>query len=79
MLERAVEADVLPAGRHFGLGALPYFPLANGLLIGQVRCGQVAPQGSRLASTPGYVTDEKPYRVDALIGWTEGQGRGNAA
>ncbi len=41
---------------------------------GKIRCGQAAPQGSRLASRPGYVTDEKLYRVDALIGWAEGQG-----
>src|SRR6266705_720316 len=31
LLERQAEADVVPAARHFGLGVLPYFPLANGL------------------------------------------------
>ena len=40
LLERAAEAEVVPAAVHFGLGVLPYFPLANGLLTGKVRRGQ---------------------------------------
>ena len=43
LLERAAEAEVVPAARHFGLGVLPYFPLANGLLTGKVRRGQARP------------------------------------
>ena len=39
LLERGAEAEVVPAARHFGLGVLPYFPLANGLLTGKVRRG----------------------------------------
>ena len=46
---------MVPAARHFGLGVLPYFPLANGLLTGKVRRGQAPPAGSRLAGRPGYV------------------------
>ncbi len=49
LLERGAEAEVVPAARHFGLGVLPYFPLANGLLTGKVRRGQAPPAGSRLA------------------------------
>ncbi|HEV2933365.1 MAG TPA: aldo/keto reductase [Streptosporangiaceae bacterium] len=74
LLERAAEAEVVPAARHFGLGVLPYFPLANGLLTGKVRRGQPIPVGSRLASRPAYVTDEKLARVEALIAWAEQQG-----
>src|SRR5215471_14472484 len=37
LLERDAEAEVVPAARHFGLGVLPYFPLANGLLTGKIR------------------------------------------
>ena len=59
LLERAAEADVVPAARHFGVGVLPYFPLANGLLTGKVRQGQAIPAGSRLAAREGYVTPEK--------------------
>jgi aryl-alcohol dehydrogenase-like predicted oxidoreductase len=74
LLERHVEAEVLPAARHFGLGVLPYFPLANGLLTGKVRRGQAPPAGSRLAGRPGYVTDDKLDRVEALIAWAAERG-----
>jgi aryl-alcohol dehydrogenase-like predicted oxidoreductase len=74
LLERAAEAEVVPAARHFGLGVLPYFPLANGLLTGKVRRGQPVPAGSRLASRRAYVTDEKLAKVEALIAWAEQQG-----
>jgi aryl-alcohol dehydrogenase-like predicted oxidoreductase len=74
LLERAVEAEVVPAARRFGLGVLPYFPLANGLLTGKFRRGQPVPAGTRLASRPGYVTKDKLATVEALIGWAERQG-----
>jgi aryl-alcohol dehydrogenase-like predicted oxidoreductase len=74
LLERDVEAEVVPAARRFGLGVLPFFPLANGLLTGKVRRGQGPPPGSRLASRSGYITDEKVERVEALIAWAGTQG-----
>ena len=74
LLERAVEADVVPAARHFGLGVLPYFPLANGLLTGKVRRGQPIPAGSRLAGRKGYVTEEKLTMVEALFAWAQEHG-----
>ena len=74
LLERQVEAEVLPAGRHFRLGVLPYFPLANGLLTGKVRRGKAPPAGSRLAGRPGYVTGDKLDRVEALIAWAAEHG-----
>jgi aryl-alcohol dehydrogenase-like predicted oxidoreductase len=74
LLERGAEAEVVPAARHFGLGVLPYFPLANGLLSGKIRRGQPAPEGTRLAGRDGYVTEAKLDIVEALIAW--GQSRG---
>ncbi len=47
LLDRRAELEVLPASRAYGLGVLPYFPLANGLLTGKYSEG-VAPEGSRL-------------------------------
>jgi 1-deoxyxylulose-5-phosphate synthase len=47
LLDRRAELEVLPAARAYGLGVLPYFPLANGLLTGKYSTG-VAPEGSRL-------------------------------
>jgi len=69
LLERGAEAEVVPAARHFGLGVLPYFPLANGLLTGKVRRGQDVPAGTRLAARAGYITDDKLDKVEALVSW----------
>src|SRR5690606_36313347 len=49
LLHREVEAELLPACQRFGLGFLPYFPLASGLLTGKYQRGQSAPAGSRLS------------------------------
>jgi len=71
LLERGAEQEVVPAALRFGVGVLPYFPLANGLLTGKVRKGQDIPGNSRLAEPrrSGYVTDAKLDKVEALIAW----------
>lgn len=47
LLDRRAELEVLPATGFFGLGVVPYYPLANGLLTGKYTDGK-APDGSRL-------------------------------
>ncbi|MGV0110606.1 MULTISPECIES: aldo/keto reductase [unclassified Arthrobacter] len=47
LLDRRLEREVVPAVEAYGLGVLPYFPLANGLLTGKYRRNEV-PEGSRL-------------------------------
>jgi aryl-alcohol dehydrogenase-like predicted oxidoreductase len=74
LLEREAESDLVPAARHFGLGVLPYFPLANGLLTGKVRLGRAIPAGTRLAAREGYVTEAKLAKVEALISWAQAHG-----
>lgn len=54
LLERGVEAEVVPACARFGLGLLPFFPLANGLLTGKYQRGAAAPSGTRLAGGGRY-------------------------
>lgn len=49
LVERDAETEVVPACERFGLGLLPFFPLASGLLSGKYRRGESAPQGTRLA------------------------------
>jgi len=49
LVDRRLEKDVLPACRHFGLGMLPYFPLASGLLTGKYHRGEAPAEGTRLA------------------------------
>jgi aryl-alcohol dehydrogenase-like predicted oxidoreductase len=48
LLERQIEADLIPACEQYGLGLLPYFPLAMGLLTGKYRRDEVPP-GTRLS------------------------------
>ena len=74
LLERTAELDVVPAARQFGLGVLPFFPLANGLLTGKVRRGVGPAEGTRLAANRDYVTDAKLDKVEALIDWAEQHG-----
>ena len=49
LLDREIETEVVPACERFGLGILPFFPLAHGLLTGKYRRGEAAPAGSRAA------------------------------
>ncbi|TQJ25154.1 aryl-alcohol dehydrogenase-like predicted oxidoreductase [Micromonospora sp. A202] len=54
LLERSVETEVIPACERFGLGMLPFFPLANGLLTGKYKRSGQPPAGSRLSGGGRY-------------------------
>lgn len=79
LLEQNVRHEVLPACRHFGLGVLPYFPLASGLLTGKYRQGDAPPEGTRLARVQALaqraLTDANFARVNALAGFARDHGR----
>jgi aryl-alcohol dehydrogenase-like predicted oxidoreductase len=47
-LKRGAEEELLPACARLGIGFVPYFPLASGLLTGKYRRGEPAPEGTRL-------------------------------
>jgi aryl-alcohol dehydrogenase-like predicted oxidoreductase len=66
LLRREAEEALLPACERLGLGVLPYFPLASGLLTGKYRRGQPRPEGTRLATRDEVFTDEAFDRVEAL-------------
>ena len=74
LLTREVEREVVPASIHYGLGVLPYFPLANGLLTGKVRRATGVPEGSRLAGRPERVTEAGLDAVERLAAWGEKHG-----
>ena len=65
LLVRDAEADVLPACERLGLGFVPYFPLASGLLTGKYRRGQAGPPGAR-PERPQIATDAQFALVEAL-------------
>lgn len=49
LLDRRLEREVVPACQEYGLGILPFFPLASGMLTGKYKRGTEPPQGTRLA------------------------------
>lgn len=78
LLERKSAFEVLPACEHFGLGFLPFFPLASGLLSGKYRRGEAPPQDTRLAAWgsrgQAALSDSNFDRVEALAAWAEDRG-----
>jgi aryl-alcohol dehydrogenase-like predicted oxidoreductase len=52
LLVRGVEAEVLPTCRRYGMGAIPWSPLAGGWLSGRWRKGQEPPQSTRANRIP---------------------------
>jgi aryl-alcohol dehydrogenase-like predicted oxidoreductase len=64
LLRRDDDAEVLPLCRRHGIGYVPYFPLASGLLTGKYRRGEPAPEGARLAGRP--IDDGDLEAVEAL-------------
>ena len=59
LLVRGLEQELGPVIAEHGLGLLPYFPLANGVLTGKYKPGQPAPAGARLADAPAYFDSYK--------------------
>ncbi len=66
LLEREAERDVLPACERFGLGVLPYFPLANGLLTGKYQRDVEPPASARLAGRSRLLADAPWDRIEKL-------------
>jgi aryl-alcohol dehydrogenase-like predicted oxidoreductase len=75
LLERGAEAELLPACERHGIGVLPYFPLANGLLTGKYRRGEPAPAGTRLAARAQVLDHADFDRIDALEAFAAAAGR----
>lgn len=79
LLERGVEREVLAACERFGLGFLPYFPLASGFLTGKYHRGEPPRQGTRLAAWgkrgEAALSERNFDRLEALDRWAEQRGR----
>jgi aryl-alcohol dehydrogenase-like predicted oxidoreductase len=50
LLQRNIETELAPAITKYGLGLLPYFPLASGFLTGKYRPNETPPEGTRLGN-----------------------------
>lgn len=70
LLVRDIEKDLLPAAKAYNLGLLPFFPLANGLLVGKYKRGEKPPADSRLGKVDSlrerYMSDRNLDVVDKL-------------
>ena len=78
LLHREPEDGVLAECERLGLGFLPFFPLASGMLTGKYRKGQPVPQDTRIAKYERYgklVTAENLDKVEALISFAQSRER----
>ena len=81
LIHRDPESDgVLAACTDLGIGLLPYFPLASGVLTGKYRPGEPAPEGSRLAGLPPerasrFLNESSLAAVTRLEGFAAERGR----
>jgi len=75
LIDRSLEQEVVPACQQFGLGILPFFPLASGLLTGKYKRGSEPPEGTRLAAwgdrARSALSDDNFDLVDKLTAFAE--------
>ncbi len=78
LLERKVEFELIPACERFGLGMLPFFPLASGLLTGKYHRGEAPPEGTRLAAWgprgAAALNDKNFDKLEKLSAYAEDHG-----
>ena len=78
LIDRRLEKEVVPACQEFGLGILPFFPLASGLLNGKYKRGTEPPEGTRLAAWGGRaksaMSNENFDVVDKLTAFAQEHG-----
>jgi len=79
LLAREIERELIPVAKARGMGVLPYFPLASGLLTGKYKRGVPPPPGTRLSKIPRHADDfmtEQNWRiVGALEAFVASRGR----
>jgi aryl-alcohol dehydrogenase-like predicted oxidoreductase len=71
-LMRDAEDELLATCKRLGLGFIPYFPLASGLLTGKVSRENPPAEGTRLHGRE--ISDEQLDRVEGLRAWAEAHG-----
>ena len=74
LYNRLAEVELVPACLELGIGILPYFPLAYGLLTGKYRRGEAAPEGTRLSVQQARLAGADWDRIDALQAFADERG-----
>jgi aryl-alcohol dehydrogenase-like predicted oxidoreductase len=65
LLNRMPEVEILPACAFYGIGVVPYSPVARGVLTGKYAPGQPAPEGSRAGRADKRMA-ETEFREESL-------------
>jgi aryl-alcohol dehydrogenase-like predicted oxidoreductase len=71
LLARDAESEVLPACERLGIGFVPFFPLASGLLTGKYRRGEPGPSGARLSGRDEIASDRQFAQLESLQAYAE--------
>jgi aryl-alcohol dehydrogenase-like predicted oxidoreductase len=66
LLERVAETELLPAAARAGVGFIPFYPLARGLLTGKYQRGEAPPDGTRLAGDAQLLESANWDVIEAL-------------
>jgi aryl-alcohol dehydrogenase-like predicted oxidoreductase len=74
LYNRTAETELVPACLALGVGVLPYFPLAYGLLTGKYNRGEAAPAGTRLAAQSERLANADWDRIEALEAFAASRG-----
>ncbi len=74
LLVRDAERDVLPACERLGVGFVPFYPLASGLLTGKYRRGEPGPAGARLSDRGEVATAEQFAVIESLENYAQDRG-----
>src|SRR5579883_95601 len=78
LVVRDIEKELLPCAQEYGLGLLPFFPLASGLLTGKYKRGEAAPADTRLAIVQRlrdrYITPRNEAIVEKLVTFAQARG-----
>jgi hypothetical protein len=65
-MNRMPEVEILPACEYYGLGVVPYSPLARGVLTGKYQPGKAPPKGSRAGRKDQRML-ESEFREESLV------------
>jgi len=76
LFDRAIERELVPFCRQYGIGIIPYSPLAGGILTGKYKEGEAPPPDTRAGRNPrmqAQLNEETLGKVDALRNWAKGR------
>lgn len=77
LADRTPEKELIPMCLDQGVGIIPYFPLAGGILTGKYSAANQAPEGSRASADPSFgrfITEQTLALSDRVVALSEQAG-----